>query len=101
MAPTALDTDLDTLLGLDIDSAFDDLYNVVVLDDDVTTYEMVILALVVLFELEPEIAFDKAVEVDTTGRSVVTILPKDEADAGVAKLIALKIRAKAEPVKKS
>jgi ATP-dependent Clp protease adapter protein ClpS len=101
MAPTATDTDLEALLGLDIDSAFDDLYNVVVLDDDVTSFQTVIVALVVLFEFEPEAAWEKANEVHTTGRAVATVCPKDEAERGVRGLHGFKIQAKIEPAGKS
>jgi len=47
------------------------LYNVVLLDDDDHTYEYVVEMLGALFFLSPDTAFQKAVEVDTTGRTIV------------------------------
>jgi ATP-dependent Clp protease adaptor protein ClpS len=47
------------------------LYNVVLLDDDEHTYDYVIEMLTALFLLSKTDAFRHAVEVDTTGRTVV------------------------------
>lgn len=47
------------------------LYNVVLLDDDVHTYDYVVEMLQKLFLLSVADAFRHAVEVDTTGRTVV------------------------------
>ncbi|MCS6971076.1 MAG: ATP-dependent Clp protease adaptor ClpS, partial [Planctomycetes bacterium] len=46
-------------------------WHVVLLDDDDHTYEYVIEMLVKLFAKTPEDALRHAVEVDTTGRSIV------------------------------
>ena len=47
------------------------LYNVVLLDDDEHTYDYVIEMLTALFLLPKTDAFRHAVEVDTTGRTIV------------------------------
>ena len=47
------------------------LYRVVLLDDDEHTYEYVVEMLVKLFCFSTAEAFQKAVEVDTTGRTIV------------------------------
>ncbi len=47
------------------------LYNVVLLDDDVHTYDYVVEMLVKLFLFSVPEAFGHAVEVDTTGRTIV------------------------------
>ena len=47
------------------------LYNVVLLDDDDHTYEYVVEMLVKLFAYSDSDAWNRAVEVDTTGRTVV------------------------------
>ncbi len=47
------------------------LYHVVLLDDDEHTYDYVIEMLQRLFVMPKEIAFHHAVEVDTTGRTIV------------------------------
>jgi ATP-dependent Clp protease adaptor protein ClpS len=47
------------------------LYNVVLLDDDDHTYEYVIEMLQKLFACSESAAWDHAVEVDTTGRTIV------------------------------
>ncbi len=47
------------------------LYNVVLLDDDEHTYDYVIEMLQKLFLMSAGEAFDHAVEVDTTGRTIV------------------------------
>lgn len=58
------------------------LYNVVLLDDDDHTYEYVIEMLGKIFLLPKEIAFQHAVEVDTTGRTVVLTCERPQAEFG-------------------
>jgi ATP-dependent Clp protease adaptor protein ClpS len=58
------------------------LYHVVLLDDDVHTYEYVIEMLMRLFlRTEPE-AFRHAVEVDTVGRTIVITCELPQAEFG-------------------
>lgn len=47
------------------------LYHVVLLDDDQHTYDYVVEMLQKLFLMPTEVAFQHAVEVDTTGRTIV------------------------------
>jgi ATP-dependent Clp protease adaptor protein ClpS len=55
------------------------LFHVVLLDDDEHTYEYVIEMLQKLFVLSKEAAFRHAVEVDSTGRTIVITCEKPEA----------------------
>jgi ATP-dependent Clp protease adaptor protein ClpS len=56
------------------------LFRVVLLDDDEHTYDYVIEMLKKLFLMTTAEAFQKAVEVDTTGRTVVIICELPEAE---------------------
>ncbi|MCZ2076873.1 MAG: ATP-dependent Clp protease adaptor ClpS [Bryobacteraceae bacterium] len=56
------------------------LYNVVLLDDDEHTYDYVIEMLQTLFFCSAADAFRHAVEVDTTGRTVVITCERTEAE---------------------
>lgn len=56
------------------------LFHVVLLDDDEHTYDYVIEMLQKLFVLSHDIAFQHAVEVDTTGRTVVITVERPEAE---------------------
>lgn len=58
------------------------LYNVVLLDDDEHTYEYVIEMLQRLFLLSEVDAFRHAVEVDTTGRTIVITCGLSQAEFG-------------------
>lgn len=58
------------------------LYNVVLLDDDEHTYEYVIEMLQKLFALSESDAFQHAVEVDSTGRTVVMTCELAQAEFG-------------------
>lgn len=56
------------------------LYNVVLLDDDKHTYDYVVEMLTRLFLFSEAEAFARAVEVDTTGRTVVITCGLEEAE---------------------
>jgi ATP-dependent Clp protease adaptor protein ClpS len=56
------------------------LYHVVLLDDDEHTYDYVVEMLQKLFLLSAEMALQHAVEVDTTGRTIVITCEKPEAE---------------------
>ena len=58
------------------------MYNVVLLDDNDHTYEYVIEMLVRTFFISPQRAFQHAVEVDTTGRTIVLTCDRDAAEFG-------------------
>ncbi|HLH00304.1 MAG TPA: ATP-dependent Clp protease adaptor ClpS [Bryobacteraceae bacterium] len=58
------------------------LYNVVLLDDDEHTYEYVIEMLQKLFAFSEADAFQHAVEVDSTGRTVVMTCELAQAEFG-------------------
>ncbi len=64
------------------------LYNVVLLDDDDHTYEYVIEMLGAIFLFPPEVAFKHAVEVDTTGRTVVMTCEREQAEFGRDQIMA-------------
>ncbi len=56
------------------------LFHVVLLDDDEHTYEYVIEMLQKLFALPTQMAFQHAVEVDTTGRTIVITCERPQAE---------------------
>jgi ATP-dependent Clp protease adaptor protein ClpS len=58
------------------------LYHVVLLDDDEHTYDYVVEMLVKIFCLSAESAFQHAVEVDTTGRTIVITCELEQAEFG-------------------
>src|SRR5215475_10146789 len=58
------------------------LFNVVLLDDDEHTYDYVIEMLCSIFCLSTEAAFQNAVEVDQTGRTVVITCEREQAEFG-------------------
>ncbi len=58
------------------------LYNVVLLDDNDHTYEYVIEMLGTIFLLPAEVAFKHAVEVDSTGRTIVMTCEREQAEFG-------------------
>jgi len=58
------------------------LYNVVLLDDDDHTYEYVIEMLQKLFAFSESDAFQHAVEVDSTGRTIVVTCELAQAEFG-------------------
>lgn len=58
------------------------LFHVVLLDDDAHTYDYVVEMLVKIFCLSVEAAFRNAVEVDTTGRTIVITCEREQAEFG-------------------
>jgi ATP-dependent Clp protease adaptor protein ClpS len=58
------------------------LYHVVLLDDDEHTYDYVVEMLGKIFCFSTEVAFKHAVEVDTTGRTIVMTCEKEHAEFG-------------------
>lgn len=58
------------------------LYHVVLLDDDQHTYDYVVEMLTKIFFLSTESAFQHAIEVDTTGRTIVITCELKEAEFG-------------------
>src|SRR5205814_8166093 len=58
------------------------LYHVVLLDDDDHTYDYVVEMLCNLFVLSAESAFQHAIEVDTTGRTIVMTCEREQAEFG-------------------
>ncbi len=56
------------------------LFHVVLLDDDEHTYDYVVEMLQKLFVLPLEVAFQHAVEVDTTGRTIVITCERPQAE---------------------
>ncbi len=58
------------------------LYNVVLLDDDEHTYDYVVEMLEKLFALSASDAWNHAVEVDSTGRTIVMTCTLPEAEFG-------------------
>src|SRR5579864_3285557 len=78
--PTAPTTTPET--GTSEEQRLTPLYNVVLLDDDDHTYEYVIEMLGKLFAYSPSDAWNHAVEVDSTGRTVVLTCELPQAEFG-------------------
>src|SRR5579871_2694646 len=58
------------------------LFNVVLLDDDDHTYEYVVEMLVKLFAFSESAAWNRAVDVDTNGRTIVVTCEREIAEFG-------------------
>jgi ATP-dependent Clp protease adaptor protein ClpS len=72
----------------DLDAFFEhaDLWAVIVWNDDVTTFQTVIEALVEIFGHTVERADQLAWKIHRTGKAVAAVRPKDEAEAAVRAL---------------
>jgi ATP-dependent Clp protease adaptor protein ClpS len=79
----------------DVDAFFDteDLWAIIVWNDDVTTFQTVIQAFVEIFNHSVERADQLAWTIHRTGKAVAAIRPKDEAEAAVRALHRRKISA--------
>jgi ATP-dependent Clp protease adaptor protein ClpS len=91
----SLSTDLDVISDADLSTFFEseDLWAVIVWNDDVNTFQNVIKALVEIFQHTAERADQLAWKIHLTGKAVAAIRPKDEAEAGVHALLQRKISA--------
>jgi len=58
------------------------LFHVVLLDDEDHTYDYVVEMLATIFCVSAEAAFQHAVEVDTTGRTIVMTCEREQAEFG-------------------
>jgi ATP-dependent Clp protease adaptor protein ClpS len=87
--------DPDLMDGVDLDTFFDteELWAVIVWNDDVTTFQTVIQAFVEIFNHSLERADQLAWKIHRTGKAVAAIRPKDEAEAAVHDLHRRKISA--------
>ena len=97
MATATPDVISDTQIEEMVNSIFEDLWNVRILNDDITTFEIVEKALTTLFGHTKESAEALAWTVHRTGKAVVATLPKDEAEEGVKALHGYKIQADTLP----
>jgi ATP-dependent Clp protease adaptor protein ClpS len=64
------------------------LFHVVLLDDDQHTYDYVVEMLCALFFMPTNVAFDHAVEVDKTGRTIVITCERAQAEFGRDQILA-------------
>jgi ATP-dependent Clp protease adaptor protein ClpS len=87
--------DPDVVEDVDVDAFFDteDLWAVIVWNDDVTTFQTVIQAFVEIFNHSVERADQLAWKIHQTGKAVAAIRPKEEAEAAVRDLHRRKISA--------
>jgi ATP-dependent Clp protease adapter protein ClpS len=87
--------ELDVLADEDVDAFFDleDLWAVIVWNDDVTTFQTVIQAFVEILGHTVERADQLAWKIHRTGKAVAAVRPKDEAEAAVHALHLRKIQA--------
>jgi ATP-dependent Clp protease adaptor protein ClpS len=79
----------------DVDAFYDeeDLWAIIVWNDDVTTFQTVIQAFVEIFHHSVERADQLAWTIHRTGRAVAAVRPKEEAEAAVRDLHRRKISA--------
>ena len=87
--------DAAVLTDVDVDAFFEteDLWAVIVWNDDVTTFQTVIQAFVEIFNHSVERADQLAWTIHRTGKAVAAIRPKEEAEAAVRDLHRRKISA--------
>jgi ATP-dependent Clp protease adapter protein ClpS len=81
-----------------VGEVFDDLYAVVILDSNVTTFAEVEGACVTLFGYTPDEAAALALKVHTTGEAVAAVLAQDRARQAVRALRRWNVRSRIEPV---
>jgi ATP-dependent Clp protease adaptor protein ClpS len=86
-APMLVDADIDTFFE------HEDLWAVIVWNDDVTTFQTVIEAFVEIFHHTVERADQLAWTIHRTGKAVAAVRPKEEAEAAVHALHGRKISA--------
>jgi len=86
-APAIDDADVDAFF------ATEDLWAIIVWNDDVTTFQTVIQAFVEIFNHSVERADQLAWTIHRTGKAVAAIRPKEEAEAAVRDLHRRKISA--------
>jgi len=86
--PQILEPSTTDVVDEDIDAFFalEDLWAVIVWNDDVTTFQTVILAFVEIFGHTVERADQLAWKIHNTGKAVAAVRPKDEAEAMVTPL---------------
>ncbi|MHB8220851.1 MAG: ATP-dependent Clp protease adaptor ClpS [Acidimicrobiales bacterium] len=80
-----------------VGEVFDNLYAVVIMDSDVTTFAEVEGACVTLFGYTPDEAAALAVKVHTTGEAVAAVLGEEKARQAVRSLRRWNVRARIEP----
>ena len=87
--------DPSVISDVDADAFFDteDLWAIIVWNDDVTTFQTVIQAFVEIFGHTVERADKLAWRIHRTGKAVAAVRPKDEAEAAVHALHLRKISA--------
>ena len=87
--------ELPELVDQDVDAFFatEDLWAVIVWNDDVTTFQTVIRAFVEIFGHSIERADELAWRIHRTGKAVAAVRPKDEAEAAVHALHERRIQA--------
>jgi ATP-dependent Clp protease adaptor protein ClpS len=98
MTPTHLPSstlDAPVLDDVDVDAFFqnEDLWAIIVWNDDVTTFQTVIQAFVEIFHHTVERADQLAWKIHNTGKAVAAIRPKEEAEAAVRALHSRQISA--------
>jgi ATP-dependent Clp protease adaptor protein ClpS len=65
----------------------ENLWQVVLLDDDDHTYEYVIVMLMEIFGHPQDLAYQLTCEVDSTGRVVVDVTTREKAEAGQKRIL--------------
>lgn len=93
-APVRPDTDLDSFLDEVLEP--DNLWAVILWNDDINTFQHVIETLCKVLDMDPKRALKHAVAVHTTGKSAVACRPKEEAQLIVEQILSEKIQASME-----
>jgi ATP-dependent Clp protease adaptor protein ClpS len=86
--------DLDSILEEILEP--DNLWTVILWNDDVNTFQHVIEVLMAVLGIDAKRALKHAVAVHTTGKSAVAVRPKDEAQLIVEQILSEKIQASME-----
>lgn len=69
------------------ETAFENLWQVVLLDDDDHTYEYVIIMLMEIFGHPQDLAYQMTCEVDAAGRVVVDVTTRTKAEQGKKRIL--------------
>lgn len=69
------------------ETAFENLWQVILLDDDDHTYEYVIIMLMNIFGHPQELAYQMTCEVDSVGRVIVDVTSKAKAELGKRRIL--------------
>lgn len=76
-----------TIIETSEETALDNLWQVVLLDDDDHTYEYVIIMLMEIFGHPQDLAYQMTCEVDAVGRVIVDVTTREKAELGKRRIL--------------